>query len=305
MSGHSPTPAAPLAAAGWRQLALLFLLAAIWSSSFMFIKIGVATVPPVTMVACRLVLAAIILLAYARARGHRIPSSLTAWSTFFFVGVVGNVIPFGLIAWGEIVVDSGLAAILMGTMPVATALLAHAFTADEKLTPRRAAGVVLGFSGTVLLVGVSALSGLGGETAAQLAIAGGALCYAITTVFVRRFARLPDPVMAAGAMLAGAVVVVPWAFAVDSPLDLSPSWASMAAVAVLGVVSTGFAALLYFYLIRVVGAAVFSQVNFITPALGVAFGIVFLGETPDADAWLALAMIVSGIWLVTRARRAA
>ncbi|HEX9584069.1 MAG TPA: EamA family transporter [Gammaproteobacteria bacterium] len=305
MSNPLRPPVTPLAAAGWRQLALLFLLAVIWSSSFMFIKIGVATIPPATMVACRLLLAAVILLAYAGARGHRIPFTLAAWSTFAFVGVVGNVIPFALIAWGEIVVDSGLAAILMGTMPVATALLAHAFTGDEKLTPRRAGGVLMGFSGTVLLVGVSALSGLGAEVTAQMAIFGGALCYAITTVFVRRFARLPDPVMAAGAMLAGAVVIVPWAFAVDAPLGLDPSWASVAAVAVLGVVSTAFAALIYFYLIRVVGAAVFSQVNFITPALGVFFGIVFLGEAPNADAWLALAMIVTGIWLVTRGRRAA
>ena len=141
MSDSFRSSATPLAVAGWRQLALLFLLAVIWSSSFTFIKIGVATIPPATMVACRLILAAVILLVYARARGHRIPFTDAAWSTFAFVGIVGNVIPFALIAWGEIFVDSGLAAILMGTMPVATALLAHAFTTDEKLTPRRISGV--------------------------------------------------------------------------------------------------------------------------------------------------------------------
>lgn len=305
MDASDSPPPTPLAAAGWYQIALLVLLAAIWSSSFMFIKIGVATIPPATMVACRMLLAAIILLAYVRVQGHRIPLTMAAWSTFAFVGVVGNVIPFWLISWGEIVVDSGLAAILMGTMPVATVLLAHAFTTDERLTPRRGAGVVLGFAGTILLVGVSALSGLGAAVLAQIAVVGGALCYAVTTVFVRRFARLPDPVMAAGAVSAGAIVIVPWAFLTDNPLALSPSWQSLAAVAVLGVVSTGIAALIYFYLVRVVGAAVFSQVNFITPVLGVVIGIVFLGETPNADAWLALAMIVSGIWLVTRKASAA
>lgn len=270
----------------------------------MFIKIGVASIPPATMVAGRLLLASVILLAYAKIRGHRIPFTIAAWFTFGFVGLVGNVIPFALIAWGEIVVDSGLAAILIGTMPVATAVLAHAFTADEKLTPRRAGGVLMGFAGIVLLVGVSALGGLGAEVASQLAIFSAALCYAVTTVFVRRFARLPDPVMAAGAMMAGAVVIVPWALAVDAPWALDPTWESIASVVVLGVVSTGLAALIYFYLIRVVGAAVFSQVNFITPALGVCFGIVFLGEAPNTDAWLALAMIVTGIWLVTRGRPA-
>lgn len=291
--------------AGWRQLALLVLLALIWSSSFMFIKIGVATVPPATMALARLTLAAVMLIAIARAKGHRLPFTLRAWATFTFVGILGNAVPFTLIAWGELVVDSGLAAILMGVMPVATALLAHAFVRDESLTGRRAAGVLFGFSGTVLLVGVSALTGLGAQAAAQLAVVGGALCYAVTTVFIRRFANLPDVVMAAGALTTGALAMLPLAFLFESPLSVSPSLASMAAVAVLGIVSTGFAALIYFYLIRTVGAAIFSQVNFLTPAIGVAFGMIFLGELPGADAWAALALIVCGVWLVTRRNRAA
>ena len=216
---------------------------------------------------------------------------------------MGNALPFTLIAWGEQVVDSGLAAILMGVMPVATAVLAHVLVRDERLTGRRTLGVALGFSGTVLLVGFSALSGLGSHTAAQLAVVGAALCYAITTVFVRRFANLPDILMAAGAMTTGAIVILPFAFLVESPLSISPSFASVAAAVVLGVVSTGFAALIYFYLIRTVGAAIFSQVNFLTPAIGVAFGMVFLGERPGADAWGALALIALGVWLVTRRGR--
>ncbi len=290
--------------ASWRQLALLLLLAGIWSSSFMFIKIGVATIPPATMAAARLMLAAVMLAAIAYAKGYRLPFTLRAWSAFTFVGVMGNAVPFTLIAWGELEVDSGLAAILMGVMPVATALLAHAFVHDERLTGRRAAGVLLGFSGTVLLVGFSALSGLGAQVAAQLAVVGGALCYAITTVFVRRFANLPDVLMAAGSLTTGALLMIPIALLLESPLTLSPSFASTAAVVVLGIVSTGFAALIYFYLIRTVGAAIFSQVNFLTPAIGVAFGMIFLGEVPGADAWTALTLIVLGVWLVThRSRR--
>ncbi|MDX1527544.1 MAG: EamA family transporter [Gammaproteobacteria bacterium] len=290
--------------AGWRQLALLVLLAAIWSSSFMFIKIGVATIPPATMAASRLLLAAAMLVAIARVQGYRLPLTARAWGTFAFVGVSGNAVPFTLIAWGELEVDSGLAAILMGVMPVATALLAHVLVRDERLTRRRAAGVLLGFSGSVLLVGISALSGLGAQVAAQLAVVGGALCYAVTTVFVRRYAKLPDVLMAAGAMTTGALTMIPVAVLVDSPLSLTPSVASILAVVVLGVMSTGFAALIYFYLIRTVGAAIFSQVNFLTPAIGVAFGMLFLGERPGADAWLALALIVFGVWLVTRRPRA-
>lgn len=269
----------------------------------MFIKIGVATIPPATMASARLLLAAMMLIAIARAQGYRLPFTLRAWGAFAFVGVMGNALPFTLIAWGELKVDSGLAAILMGFMPVATALLAHAFVRDERLTGRRAGGVLVGFLGTVLLVGVSALSGLGAQVAAQLAVVGGALCYAITTIFVRRFAALPDVLMAAGAMTTGALAIMPIAFLFESPLSVTPSFASLAAVVILGIFSTGFAALVYFYLIRTVGAAIFSQVNFLTPAIGVAFGMIFLGELPGADAWAALTLIVIGVWLVTRRTR--
>lgn len=269
----------------------------------MFIKIGVATIPPFTLAAARLLLAASILTVYARARGHRLPFTLRAWGLFGFVGIVGNAVPFTLIAWGETVVDSGLAAILMGIMPVATAVLAHVFTVDEKLTGRRIGGVLIGFSGLVLLVGATAFTDLGAELAAQLGILGGALCYAVTTVFVRRLANLPDAVMAAGAMTTGALVMLPAALLVDSPARLAPSPGSLASVVVLGVVSTGLAALIYFYLIRTVGAGIFSQVNFLTPAMGVMFGVFLLGETPNADAWIALALIAAGVWLVTRGGR--
>jgi len=299
---HSET-AAPLVA-GWRELCLLFLLATIWSSSFTLIKVGVETIPPATLASARLLLAAVILTAFAYARGHRLPLMLRAWGIFAFVGVVGNAIPFALIALGETVVDSGLAAILMGMMPVVTAVLAHFFTSDEKLTRRRAVGVLVGFSGTVLLVGVSVLTRLGAEVGAQIAILSGAVCYAVVTVFVRRFASFPDEVMAAGAMITGTLVILPWALVLDDPFELSPSLAAVGAVVVLGVVSTGFAALIYFYLVRTVGAAIFSQVNFITPALGVTFGMVFLGELPEANAWAALGLIVIGVWLVTRGRKA-
>lgn len=266
----------------------------------MFIKIGVATIPPATMAAGRLILAALILNTFALASGHRLPLSLRAWGMFAFVGLIGNAVPFTLIAWGETVVDSGLAAILIGIMPVATAVLAHFFTADEKMTVRRAVGVLVGFSGLLILVGLTALGSLGAAVVAQLAILAAALCYAVATVFVRRFANLPDAVMAAGAMTTGALAMAPVALLTESPWALDPTAASLAAVAVLGIVSTGAAALIYFYLIRTVGAGIFSQVNFITPAMGVAFGMVFLGELPGPNAWAALALIACGVWLVTR-----
>ncbi len=269
----------------------------------MLIKVGVETVPPMTMAASRLALAALMLLAYATWSGHRIPMTLEAWGMFGFVGFFGNALPFTLISWGEQRIDSGLAAILMGIMPVATAVLAHFFTSGEPLTWRRVAGVVMGLTGLIALVGPKALAGLGGAVVSQLAVLSGAVGYAVTTIFVRRFVRLPGRVMAAGATMAGTVLILPAALVFERPWALSPSTASVLAVVVLGILPTGVATLIYFRLISTLGATVYSQVNYLIPVLGVVWGVALLDERPGLEAVTALALILAGVALVSRRGR--
>src|SRR4051812_23429337 len=140
-----------------------------WGSAFMFMKIAVATVPPATLVASRLILAAIILYAVMRARGLRLPPPGRRWLAFIALGVLGNCLPFFLIAWGQQTIDSALAGILISVMPLATMVLAHFFVAGEHLTSRRALGFAIGFAGIVVLMGPAALMGLGGTPAVALA----------------------------------------------------------------------------------------------------------------------------------------
>ncbi len=302
MRAAPPRPA-PVAA-GWRELALLGTLALVWSSSFMFIKLAVASVPPFSVAAGRLAVAAAMLLAMLALGGRRLPLRPRALALYAVVGLLGNALPFTLIAWGEQTVDSGLAAILMGVMPVATALLAHLLTPEDPLTAGRSLGVALGFAGVVVLVGWQALTGLGQAVLAQLAVLGGALSYAVTTIYVRRHGALAHREMAAGATLAGAVLALVMALALERPWALEPSLASLLAIGYLGVLPTGLAALIYFHLVQRIGATRFAQVNYVLPALGVGWGALFLGERPGPRALAALVLIAAAVALVNaRPRR--
>jgi drug/metabolite transporter (DMT)-like permease len=284
---------------GLRDYADLLFLALVWSSSFWVIKVAVASIPPITMTAARMAVAAAALLLVLRLRGATVGASVRTWGIAAVVGLMGNALPFALIAWGEQSVDSGLAAILMGAMPVTTALLAHVLFHDEPLTARRALGVSAGFCGIATLVGWDALGGLGEQALAQLAVLGGGVCYALTTLFVRRFAAdQPDLPLAAGASLAGAVVVAPVAL-LEQPWSVTPTPQGLAAVLALGLFATALASLVYFGLVRRVGAGNFAQVNYLIPGLGVLWGMLLLGESPRPVAWVALALILAGIWLVT------
>ena len=278
------------------------VLAAIWSSSFMFIKIGVATIPPLTLAAGRLALATLLLWGYVLFSGVQIPLRASTWGAFGFIGFFGNALPFSLISWGEQYIDSSLAAILMGIMPVATVILAHLSIPEEPFTARRILGVLCGFGGLLVLVGWQALSGIGAGVIAQLAVLGGALSYAVTTVFTRKYVRVSGRIMAAGATLAGTVWVLPIALWLEQPWTAQPSSESLLAAVYLGVFPTAVATLILFRLISAIGATTFAQINYLIPLLGLGWGVLFLAEQPTARAILALIFVLTGVALVNSAR---
>ena len=283
-----------------RDLALLVLLSSIWGGSYMLIKVAVVTVPPVTIAAGRILLAAVVLVAVVHARGERLPSGARAWRPFVVLAVFGNALPFTLIGWGELRVDSGLAAILTGAMPLGTVLLAHAFTSDERFTVNKLAGLALGFAGIGALVGPDALAGLGGDVLAQLAIVGAAMCYAMSTVYARRLRLLTPTVTAAAAMATAAALIVPFSLVLDAPWRLAPTATAIAAVVALGLVSTAAASLIFFRLVRTAGATFTSLVNYLIPPIGVIWGTLILDERLSAEAVAALALILAGIAVINR-----
>lgn len=281
--------------AGTAEIALLLSLATIWSSAFGFIKVAVETVPPMTVTMGRLLLATIVIVIYVRLRGHRLPDAPGLWRTFFLIGLFGNALPFTLIGWGEQRIDSGLAAILMAVMPIATLLLAHFFAENERMNPARVVGVAFGFAGVLVLIGPDALRGLGDGAIRQTAVAGGAVCYAVATVIARRLPKMPTSLSAAGALIAALVVALPMSLIVDRPWTLSPSIASTGAVVVLGLLPTALAYIIYFALLRRTEANFIALINYLIPCLGVIWGIIFLDELLQWRAILALGIILAGI----------
>ena len=277
------------------DIALLLFLATIWSSAFGFIKIAVETVPPMTVTAGRLLLAAAIIVVYARLRGHRFPKVPGLWMKFMLIGLFGNALPFTLIGWGEETIDSGLAAILMAVMPIATLLLAHFFSEGERMNPARIAGVALGFGGVLVLIGPDALRGLGDEAVRQTAVAGGAICYAIATVIGRSLPPMPHSLTSAGALTAAVVLALPMSLLLDQPWALSPSADSVWAIVVLGIFPTALAYIVYFAVLRRNGANFIAIINYVIPCLGVVWGIIFLGEALHWRAFLALGVILVGV----------
>ncbi len=288
-----------------RPVLLLILLATIWSSSFAVIKVGVETVPPMTLAAVRILLAALVLYGYARFNGMRIPRDKKFWWLAFWMGVFGNGLPFSLIGWGEQTIDSGLAAILMSVMPLATLFLVHIFSADERMTKAKLIGMVVGFFGVVILVGPEALKGLGGDALRQIAVACGALCYAVATTIAKNVPRLHPAVSGTAVMTMGAIQMGIMSLAFDQPWHLSPSLLSSGAAIYLGLFPTALATLIYFHLIMAKGATFISLNNYMIPALGVLWGALFLGENVSVQEIVALGLILTGIGIANIRKRSA
>ena len=281
------------------ELALLLALATLWGASYTFIKIGVATIPPVTLIAARTLIAGGFLLIVIRSRGLSLPNNIVAWRRFLFQACLNSVIPFTLIAWAERTVDAGLATILNSTSPIFTFLLTVAITRHEAVTTRKLFGVVAGIAGTCLIVGVQALGGLGQELLAQLAIVLATVCYAGAAIFGKGFKGL-DPIMpAAGSLICGAAILIPISFVVDRPWTLAPSMDSVLALLGLSVVSTALAFVIYFRLVQTLGSVGTTAQAYLRVPIGVAISVFFLGETLTSTAWAGLACVIVGVAAMT------
>jgi drug/metabolite transporter (DMT)-like permease len=285
--------------------ALLVVLAVVWGGAFSLIKIAVETLPPLTIAAARIALAAAILLLVTRATGDALPSlgngaGRRVWMHFLAVGMLGNGLPFTLVSWGEEEVSASLAAILIGVMPVFTVTLARLTGIEPAFGWRRIGGICVGFGALVLLIGPAVLGEIGGRAAlAQLAIAGAAASYAATAVYAKRLTfTVPTLTLATGTMTACAVVMVPVAAVFDTPWNLSPSAGAVASVATLAVFPTALASIVYFRLLVSAGPTFASMINYLIPAFGAAVGVVGLGESIGASETTALFLILAAIALV-------
>ena len=278
---------------------LLILLSILWGGSFFFAEIALRDLPPFTVVLGRVGIAAIALHLLVIATGKRMPGKLGLWGAFLIMGALNNLIPFSLIVWGQTEITSGLASILNATTPLFAVVVAHFLTTDEKLTANRAGGAVIGFAGTVLMIGPAALKGLGAEALAQLAVLTAALAYSFAGIFGRRFKGLPPTVIACGQVTCSTLLLIPLVLLVDRPFHLAmPGLATWASVFGIAIFSTALAYILYFKILALAGATNLMLVTFLVPISALLLGTVFLGEIITPAQYAGMALIMVGLALI-------
>jgi len=280
---------------------MLITLATVWGGSFLFNAILVAELPVITIVAIRVTVAALALWGFARVTGRKIPTSPQVWGALLILGVLNNAIPFSLIVQGQTQITSGLASILNATTPFFTILVAGFFLTDERFSILRVLGVIVGFSGVILMVGPEALGGLGADFWAQLCALGAALSYGFASVFGRRFRELKvDPVMVAtGQVTMSSLVLWPIALWIDGPQDiLGLSFNAAASMFGLAVLCTSFAYIVYFLILERAGATNISLVTFLVPISAIILGVLVLGESIFIKEIIGMTLIGLGLAII-------
>jgi drug/metabolite transporter (DMT)-like permease len=280
---------------------MLITLATVWGGSFLFNAILVAELPVLTIVAIRVTVAALALWGFMYATGRKIPTSLHVWGALLILGVLNNAIPFSLIVQGQTQITSGLASILNATTPLFTIVVAGIFLMDERFSVLRVLGVIVGFSGVILMVGADALGGLGADFWAQLCALGAAFSYGFASVFGRRFRELRvDPVMVAtGQVTMSSLVLWPIALWIDGPQDIA-NMSLNAALSMFGlaVLCTSFAYILYFRILERAGATNISLVTFLVPISAIILGVLVLGEQIYIKEIIGMTLIGVGLAII-------
>ncbi|NKN36180.1 DMT family transporter [Agrobacterium sp. a22-2] len=259
--------------------ALLMLLGLLWGGSFFFARIAVAHVPPFTLVFLRLSLAALALHLYLRGRFGLYGLLKTHWRSFLVLGLINNAVPHTLIFLGQTQIGAGLASILNATTPIWTVLIANSLTTDEKLSPAKIAGCLLGLAGTVLLIGPSVLDTSSVPLWAVSLPLLAAISYGFAGIFGKRFKGIPAPVTATGQLTASAMMMLPVSLIVDQPFHLAmPPLSAVLAILALALASTAFGYILFFRIMALAGATNTSLVTLLVPPSAILLGALFLGE---------------------------
>ncbi|MCJ7556673.1 MAG: DMT family transporter [Gammaproteobacteria bacterium] len=299
-AGHNPQNPG----AAWTRWLLLGILVAMWGSAFGLITVALRELPAVSLAGFRLLTGWLILLPVAWFRGTRFKSEPRVWGYFALIAVMGNCLPFYLIAWGQQSVPSGAAGILMSVTPLVVVVLAHFFLPGERASLRKVLGVLAGFIGIWLLMAPSLDSGLldaPGLRWRQLGILTGAMCYGLTIVIARRH-PLQDPLQAATAVLGISAALMLGPALVAMPSGPWGHWneQTLLSMLLLGPLCTGYATVVYFQLVRATGATFLSLINYLIPVWAMLAGAIFLGERLHWSAWLAMLVVLTGVTLAGR-----
>lgn len=278
------------------DIALIALTALLWASAFVAIKIAVPETGPFWLAAIRVLIGFLVLLPYALYRGFMLPQGRSMWLLVIGMSLLNVVFPFLLISWAELTIDAGVTSLLMGTGPFFALVGSHILTVDDRLTLPKLIGVLCGFTGVLVIVGTDAIEGLGSNVPAQLACVAGALCYVAAGLLIRRI-DIPPGRLACLALGISALVLVALAVWQDGAPPLGLSSQASASLLYLGLLPTGFAYMLRFYLIRKIGYSTFSIGLNLIPVFGVLLGLLLLNEPLTPQVMVALVLVVFGLFI--------
>lgn len=292
---HPPSTHRPMTPLEW---GMLLALATVWGGSFFFNEIAVRELPVFTVVVSRVALAAVILLVIMRLRKEQLPHDRRVWAAFFGMGLLNNAIPFSLIVWGQQHIASGVASILNASTPLFTVILAHLLTRDERMTAGKFIGVLIGFSGVAVMIGLDALRDLGVGVIAQVLCLAGAISYAFAGIYGRRFRVMGiSPIgTATGQVIASSLIMLPLVMVLDRPWTLPPpSLSAIGALIGVAAISTALAYVLYFRILATAGATNLLLVTFLIPVSAILLGTLFLGETLLPRHFVGMTLIGAGL----------
>ena len=280
---------------------LLVLLSVVWGGSFFFNGIALREFPTLSIVTARVGLAALALLLLMRMLGQGIQLNRQILKAFFGMSFLNNVVPFSLIVWGQQHIASGVASILNATTPLFTMLVAHWFTTDEKINPRRLLGVLTGMGGVGLMMGLDSMESSEFHLLGQSAILLAAFSYGLAGVYGKRFAQLEIPPLATatGQLCASSMILIPLTFWIDQPWTMTiPSIEGMGSLLGIALLSTALAYVIYFRLLKTAGATNLLLVTLLIPVSAIILGVFLLDESLEPQHLSGMGVISLGLLIM-------
>jgi drug/metabolite transporter (DMT)-like permease len=293
------SPGLPPERRSWRDYALLLALACCWSSTYPLTKIGIGSIPPITFISARSLIAAAFLLAILRARGIRLPTDAAAWKLFAVQQTINSTIPFLMITWAQQYVSAASTVVLGSTTPIFAFLITWAFTRHEPATLLKLAGAMLGLAGTAVIIGLGALAGLGNEIVAELVILLATISFAVATIFGLRLSDYDAMVVAAGSLLFGGLLLLPPALIFERPWTLHPTLEAIVATVAMGIVSSAIGLMLFYMCLTRLGTLTTNAQSYLRIPIGVGLSVLLVGETVPSNLALGLLLVMVGVAAMT------
>ena len=292
-------PSIPLVDRSWRDYALLLALACCWSSTYPLTKIGLASIPPITFISARSLIAALFLLVILRLRGLRLPTDAKAWKLFAQQQTINSTIPFLMITWAQQYVPAASTVVLASTTPIFAFLITWGITRHEPATLLKLAGAILGLAGTAVIIGLDALGGLSNDIVAEMVILLATVSFACATIFGLRLSDYDPMVVAAGSLLFGGTLLLPVSLIVDHPWTLRPTTEALVATVTMGIFSSALGLMLFYMCLSRLGTLTTNAQGYLRIPIGVGLSVLLLGESVPTNLALGLVLVMAGVAAMT------